>query len=647
MASPELHTAPQSSRRLSMRVWLSVACLTLLAAAALWIAQPWAKTTSANAAMPRFAAGQRLIYQLEFSSASISDFGALFAEGPSTASHAYEAVLEGELAVTVLQADPQRVDLVYQLSPAEVQLIADGQDALNPTIRANLARPVFAVLDGRGKVLSVRFDPAADKVSQHLLRTLLAATQLVGPADAQQGTTWESEEDDPTGAYAAQYEMQDDGTVRKSKVRYLQRGQAKKRPANVMTPTVVPEGTYVMSLDRATGCLAALSASETQMVTLKDKTLGEAEMALEMRLVRNDCLGSTQIAALREQEAEFARTAPAVPLSIARSAEASRFAIQRQELGDATLPSLLDDLARIEADPQDKDMTRLFLKFKALTIVRPESCGRLGELLAAAPAESLRMRLFAEVLQAAGHADAQAALAAAIRARAGDWPVLAVLIPALGTAPSATPQTEQILEALAFGGSDAKAAVSARLALGNLAANLREEHPARASRIAARLLKELEAATDAESRWQLLLALGNAGAAEALPTLTRYLDDASTDLRGAAAWALRFLDAPEVDVLLTTKTLADREPAVRLDAARALRFRGAIHTNLVAQEKALATESEAGVRLLLLGNLWEARAAYPRAQQLVEQAAAGDASEEVRNAAAAMVESAQPSTARE
>jgi HEAT repeat protein len=250
------------------------------------------------------------------------------------------------------------------------------------------------------------------------------------------------------------------------------------------------------------------------------------------------------------------------------------------------------------------------------------------------------MRLLIDALQSAGHSEAQAALGAAVRERPNDWPALAQLIPALGTAELPTPETVQTLLELAFGKHDPNVRAAAQLALGNLAGSLAEAAPARSGRVVARLLEELAAPTAADSTWQLLLALGNAGSADALPALTRYLDDPAPELRGAAAWALRWVEASQVDQLLTARGLVDRDAAVRLEAVRALGFRERTAGNCAAQEKALAAEGAADLRLALLGNLWKARAVYPRARRLVEQAATGDPAREVREAAAKLLEQA-------
>jgi hypothetical protein len=583
------------------------------------------------------------VYQIEFAADSVADFGTLFGGGPSAFGHAFEATVEGELTITVLEATPEHATLVYELRPVSVRFDADGRDEPEQAegIQAGLTHPMFAVLDARGRILSARFDPSISPMTQHMARTLLAATQFVGPGpNAGPRAEWEAEEDDPGGTLVAGYQAREGGAVRKTKVRYFPPAPAKKRGTTLLTPEVQFEGESLITIE--SGCVSALSAGETRQLTLRGKRIGHGSLRVSLRLLRREQAAPAELADLSVAEADRGGTARSVRLCVAPSPEESRLAIQRRELGDATVESLLADLAEIAAVPlRENDRTRLFLKFKALAVVRPESCSRLGALVAGAAADSLVMRVLTDSLEAAGHAQAQAALIAAIDARPDDWRALARLIPALGMAEAPTPETEQALLTLAFGKRSENVTAAARLALGNLARTLGEVSPARASKVVRRLLQELASPTSAESAWQLLLALGNAGSAEALPTLERFLDEPMPDLRGAAAWALRWIDSPRADLLLTSKALlSDREPAVRLEAVRALRCRAMTPANFAAHEQALAAETEAAVRLALLASIWDAREAYPRALRLIREVAATDPVPEVRATAARLLETA-------
>ena len=72
--------------------------------------------------------------------------------------------------------------------------------------------------------------------------------------------------------------------------------------------------------------------------------------------------------------------------------------INRTELGEATLESLLDEMARQEAkaDPNESD-TRLYLQLKALVSLHPETSLPLAKMLGAAKMESRTLQLLAGV----------------------------------------------------------------------------------------------------------------------------------------------------------------------------------------------------------------------------------------------------------
>jgi hypothetical protein len=478
-------------------------------------------------------------------------------------------------------------------------------------------------------------------MTKNLARTLLAATQVVGPAPGADPATgqWETEEDDPSGRLVAHYQVQTDGTVHKTKLRYLQPKPAKRSKTIYLAPAIQSAGELVATLDDV-GSLSALSVTNAQSESVQSKIIGQGTLQLQMRLVHKEESTPNELAALRTADAEAARTSRAVGLYVVRSPEEGQFDIQRQELGNATLQSLLAELEAAErASPEDKIVTQLFLKFKALAIIRPESCTSLGEMLTRAAPGSVRMQILTDALEAAGNPEAQAALSAAIQARLADSPSLLLLIPALGAAELPTPQTERTLESLAFGTQAKNIAVTARLALGNVARNLGESSPQRAEKIVDRFLRELADPAAADSRWELLLALGNAGSIHALPTLTRLLDDPMPELRGAAAWAMRWIDSPQVDAVLTTKVLSsDPDREVRLEAVRSLKFREKTPANFAAQQQALATEAEADIRIELLRNLWDFHDFNLQVKQLAEHLAEADPVASVREAAAKLLE---------
>jgi len=619
----------------------------MLSLAALWAALRRGRDDAPSAdSLVRFVPGQRLVYQLVFDGTAASSFAAVFQNGQPNLPDVFEIALHGTLSVTVLEADAEHTALVYRLAQAEARFQVDGQDDPERSllIQRGLGRPVFVRLDHRGRIQSLWFDSETGALAKDVARALLAATQVVGPeaGAAAPGLEWDADENDQSGALVAHYHRLADGTVHKTKLRYVQPEPTKRGRTIVLSPTIQSDGEYVATLDAA-GCLTGRSVTDAQSQTVQEKFVGQGTLKLDVHLLRKEAAPATELAALGATHAEQARTDRGTGLYVPRSPEQDELAIQRQELGSATIEGLLADLAMVErAKPQERDVTRLFLKFKALAIVRPETCAKLAGLLSAAEAGSLRMHLLADALEAAGNPAAQAALCAVAQSRAEDEPSMAILIPALSAAESPTPQTQQTLERLAFQSRNKHIASKSQLALGHLARNLADESPSRAAKIVQQLLQNLADPAAADSRWQLLLAVGNSGSLEALPTLTRYLDNPAPDLRGAAAWAMRWINSPDVDRLLTAKVLpGEKDRAVRLEAVRALQFREKAAANFEAQKQALSAEAEPDIRAALLVNLWEFRDSQPEAQRLVEKAAANDPDSSVRAAAAKLLQPAE------
>jgi HEAT repeat protein len=243
------------------------------------------------------------------------------------------------------------------------------------------------------------------------------------------------------------------------------------------------------------------------------------------------------------------------------------------------------------------------------------------------------MQVLTGALGAVGNPEAQAALVSAIKARPTDWPALSMLIPALDEASVPTLLAEETIQELGRQSQNPDIASTAQLTLGSMARNLAETSPERATSIVDSLIKQIDSSASADTTRQLLLALGNAGSAQAYPTVVRFMTDSSPALRGAAASALRWVASDRVDAQLTSVLTSDPEATVRREAAIALGFRQMTNDSFEAQKRAFLADQDDKVRLTLLRNLWKAQQAFPEALKLVKGAAMNDASQDVRKAA--------------
>lgn len=625
--------------------------------------QPAAIPRREAGSLYRFVPGKRLVYKLDYTSASASDFRALFQDqksagekvqpAPLSLAQSFRTTVHGELTSTVLDKKEDVALIAYSVRKADVRLIANGQDAVTEAekIKTDLSLDVIATVNLQGNVLQVRFDAGVGELSRSFVRAILAVTQFAVPdGRAPDLRQWETQEDDPNGHYSARYQAEpgscrgakedsqtDPRKFLKTKTRYLQPRRTATKDELTAATAIVPTGSLAACFDIGEGYLVSLSGTESQVIVIEGKTVASAENSLQMDYVRKETLSQAELVAMREARVARETTGAAVPLFMIQSEEASEESIERTELGSATLESLLADLARLETASGEVDDTPLYLKFKALVYLHPESSTRLGRMLAKAGARSATMRILTGALGAAGHAEAQMALVTAVRARPQDWPALFMLIPALGGVGSPTQVAEDALRDLAFNSLNADIASTAQLTLGSIARNLAETSPRRAEKIVDSFIKQIESSSSADATSQILLVLGNAGSTRAFSTVARFLTHSSAALRAAAASALRWIPFDQVDPLLIKTLTSDSEAEVRLEAAVALGFREMSEANFKPQKQAFLTDKDEKVRLAVLRNLWKAHQAYPEVQGLVKEAARTDASKEVRKAATEIV----------
>jgi HEAT repeat protein len=607
-----------------------------------------------------FISGERLIYRLNYASASESDFRALFEDKNETAAESqagplglvqsFNTTVRGEFTISVVHVNAENITVAYSLRNCAINLVANGENDQTDAdaIRKDLSRDVFAVVDLDGKVISVRFNPATKKLSQSFARAIIAATQFVFSSDQPSMGQWEVREDDPNGEYVAKYERLGHGpsnanapsslvTFEKTITRYLQ-AITRATPTDFkVTTTISPGGSLTGTFDPKAGRLIALNGAQTQTIDVAGKTIAHSQSTVKFDFVGAERLDRARLITMREASAQSERLVHATPLSASMSEKDGEASIERTELATDSLQSLLTDLSSLESSTGEKNETPIYLKFKALIYLHPESSATLGQILATADAKSLTMRVLTGALSAAGNPPAQSALVGAIKARSTDWPALSMLIPALADASSPTRVAEDAIRDLAFQSPNADITSTAQLALGAIARSLSETSPERATRIVNSLIKQIESSSSADTTRQLLLALGNAGSSNAYSTIAKFATDPSPALRAAAASALRWIVSDGADEQLIKALTSDAEASVRLEAAAALGFRQMTDATFAAEKLAFSTDKDEKVRLALLSNLWKAHQAFPEVRKLIKDAATNDASQDVRKAAADIV----------
>lgn len=626
-------------------------------------------TLASNSQVPtklpayRFVSGRNMAYHLEYQSNSRADLHALF-EGQNVGqtpasglSYALTATLQGEVEITTTYASGDRVENFYVFRAPAVRLVVNGNDqtAQANEASATLAQGFLVELNHEGKVTGLYLSPQAGKFSQDFVRTLLATMQFVLPEDSpQEPGSWTTTEADRNGPYIARYRITksagsapDQLVIHKNKLRYLAvyatmtgenlpgKSDARKK--------VTPKMDFEAHFNSNTGQLTSLIGKEVLDTAVEDKDVAHSETTLRLTHVAPPKLSATEKDGVIKVAAALKENSSRLTVFAVKSRTDIEGNIQRTELGSATLADLMGQLNSLPtapaADPNAQQAleTPVYLKFKALIYVHPESCVELGQVLARANVFTPAFRILSAALGAVGHAQAQAALVHAISARTQDSTALVGLIATLGGAPHPTTESEKTLRELALNAPDPNVDGSALVGLGSMARSLAATESRRANSILDVLLQRAEAAGPSEQRQAALQALGNSASSRALPLLTTMINGDSRPIRAAAVDALRNIPQPEVDLLLRHVLSADSDAQVRLEAAFSLGFRKTSVESFNLQKRVLATEADDKVRGALLDNLAKMHRQFPEVRSILAHAAKQDTSEYVRKEAAGLL----------
>ena len=611
-------------------------------------------------AIYKFAAGEQCVYQLSYEATAQADLrtlvqqqGAAAPSGSGPLTYVLKATLHAELATTVVSTEMNAARVLYQFRNPIVSVVINGleQPLQEASLGRDLGRGVLVEMTNAGRMTSVRLDAGIQSFSRDFVLAVLGVTEFVFPSNgAGSALSWSSREEDRSGQYLARYHAGEKAgkspagkstlVIIKRKSRYLKASAQEspgQLPGHVPAKRVVtPSGSLTMNFDMDRGRISSIEGKEAQDTSVADAKVSHGETSLSMSLVSSRALTSTQIAGLRDIAASLGSRGVRFALYNTPSPEEVETSIQRNALGADTEDTLIQQLRSAGAAGEGSDPAGLYLKFKALVYLHPETCDRLGKLLGAADSQTPTFEILAKALGAVGSPEAQQALVASMQTRPDDWSALSNLIPTLASAPAPTSQSEEWLRHLATTSPDRNISATATLALGTLAHSLFKGAPARSESMVRELI-QLEGSSDSDDhRVATILALGNTGSVLALPLLEKTATSPVTRLRASSMDALRSIPSHKADTLLL-RGLRDREDAVRLEAAYALGFRSMTSAAFAAQQGALAIEKSDKVRVALLNNLWSARSRFKAARELVQKAADSDPSEYVRKTARSLL----------
>jgi hypothetical protein len=618
----------------------------------------------------RFALGKQDRYQLRFRSDAKYDFTVLLEEkpsapgkraaAPSALTQELQVTLAADIEVTVIDhvGAVQRVMLRFIRPDVKISLRGQIDKALSETVNGDLLVPIFVDIESTGRVSGHSVQQGRHNVTQGLVRTVLALSQVVMPEQGDVSKSWATEEDDPNGIFPVRYvpfgtaAKKESTVVRFSKTRYRQT-TAQEPSTNSHTMTLakefVPMGSMTVTYDIERGRLLSVVGAEKLTSSMNQKQVGQARSDLRLVHRASRCIAMEERSGLVATDSvEAVWKSVRVPLSASiQSAAEDDKTIARSTLGEETWETLLAMLRRVSASDQSGvNETGLYLQLKALANLKPQACEQITDhLLTLSPADR-SYRLVVGALSVVGHEQAQASLLRLATQAADDPAALVHLLVSLATVDRPTPDTLALFERYATQDEQGQVAATAQLGLGVMARKLWRYDQPKSDSLVNYFVSQLEASTDVNSQLQWLSVLGNGGTPTEFDVVARQLADPNPIVRSTAINALRWQGDPRVGGMLIKALQDDPNENARSSAARTLEFRKVGAADLSALKLALARDPSARVRNVVLVILWQLRVGYPEVIALVNKTADNDPEESVRKAAKELLKLTMPSRAK-
>lgn len=575
MSSPKRR--PTTTSRHAVWRWSALAVIVIGAVAlTLWRpggngsggnGDPSAASTSASGAMKRltqrsplaarYARGDVLRYALKYESAIDANDGGRF----------FQLGMSGQLELRVVEVGPFETLLAVAVRAAHItsqNARAQQADAYREA-EAALTRPAFLTLDGHGAVTGMRVAGSAPHSVVDLTRAIAALSQYVVP-DAPT-SSWTASEADASGRYDAEYRSLESARhTAKRKLAYTQIPAQPGLDGDLRVDVLSSDGDFVVDGAGRTVRMRVREAIQT-LAQLLPAMKSTTSLALELKSIERD---PSAVAALRAQANELSPVALHDPISSDHDeADLDRRKVAGRTYGDftrefATLPTNIE-----QESPEQRDhRRRLFIEFAALLRSDDGAVDQVMEQILSDELDDPSMLW--DALASAGSPKAQAALRQLFADPRFDQSEHRMQLIGLSFVQKPTKET---VDYLASTVGDADHGQQARFGLGTAANRLAAKDPLLAEQAVSTLVQLLDGAQTEGDRCDYLLALGNTGAPQARPLVLAALEDESTQVRAAAATALRYMQGDEIDAALLTLMTKEAEPSVRLNAHAAARNR--------------------------------------------------------------------------
>jgi HEAT repeat protein len=539
-----------------------------------------------------------------------------------------EQRLAGQMRVLVVARKEDKVMTQVSFPQMRIDATVGAQSGRDTVTEEAVAQPTLVRMQSDGHIEGFRFHADAPPEARGWIRSQVSSFRFeVERSDA---STWEREEQDPTGMARVRYERElgavaGEFELRKTKVDYAPLSRGAGGAAVEVTPQVHALTTGVLS--ESIGWLREAQVDERLVMPVAGLGV-EARMSMSatLRLQTQRRIAADELPTV-DWDGEWDSVSGAEDLELLSTRGESL--LRAKLLEGLTLDGLLAQIDELcAANPRDTaalmDARHQLAEFLIDNEAAIEALAQRISTLRAASAD-----IVLGALGSAGSESAQRVLASVLADSSLSGVVRQSSLDAMFqlTRPSAA-ACDGVERLIADRAQDSGLRANGLLVLGALASMDSADGSERVTRLLA-----LELSLRDEGRLEHWLhALGNSGDARALEASAPYRSDADPRLRAAAAEALRGIHTAESSEALGRLARLDQNTSVRRTSAALLAGR-ADATSVQLVRELLAREAAVEVRRAAVDALGRRASSDAEARALLKSVAGNDSSKELRQRA--------------
>lgn len=469
------------------------------------------------------------------------DTGVRYDAGGSVVSYA----LAGSLEIARMADGYARLAFTGVLSRFAAGQQTDADPAVRSSLETELQRPIFAKLPLSGESLLVVAPGVSPFVIQNWKSLLENLRFTSGPSSA---SSWRATETGPLGSCEFEYGAQDGGAITKRSSRCTPKGDAAQQ---VSYAELDLDRTFTFGDSARLSTLRVEERVHLAPSSMVPGILSEHRVTLD---------GSERRPLSPEELARYRAEREAGSDADEATAIAQQTAFDRSRVGGRTFKGVMSTLMTLQnklSDPASREKyEREYVALTALLRLEPEQ--HLGQIKEHIATNGPLQTVLIAALQDSGTEAAHGALAELMRADLNRDAKME-LTRALSLTATPSPTSVAALRALK---SDPTYGPQAVYGLGSSAHKLKQSNPELSGELSKELVDELDRSTSPDDQLIRLVALGSAGAEDALASIERSMRSPNENIRAAAAQALRRISGSRAQELLLVLG-RDAEPTVR------------------------------------------------------------------------------------